>query len=232
MTQSADNSVRSWRTRWRSQCGNRVPTAANPVVDGLRANNPQLCRPNRNGIGHAADCHDAVLALPANSQRRGHGGGICVPPIVHSAVNAAYVRSSQVFLLAIPKNRNRRAPQMHKAVSPRIAHLLDLCRPAAILRRVTLVVVNAIKACSIWSRPHVITKGGEGLIPSGANRNPATPIEGVHRVFRIVTTPAHILPRYINRVGGKSMKLSLLTHIGFPSIPRGNICTYYSMGRA
>jgi len=79
-------------------------------------------------------------------------------------------------------------------IFPGIAVLSGPCCPAAIFRRVTLVIVDSIKGVSLSGvLAHVFQKVGE-LYPSITNRDPATSIMQVGWSSGVQTPTFHIRP--------------------------------------
>lgn len=71
--------------------------------------------------------------------------------------------------------------------------------PAAILRTVTAIVVDAVKYKSLWSVAHVGHKIGE-VVPARINRNSPTSVVFPSGCFRIAASIAHGLPYGIERM--------------------------------
>lgn len=79
--------------------------------------------------------------------------------------------------------------------------LLLVAGPAAILRVVIAIGVDALKAVSPWTWPYVGDKRMKVMQPSVADFDPAPAVVAKLRIVRIVASPLHSLPDRVERVG-------------------------------
>ena len=82
-------------------------------------------------------------------------------------------------------------------IGSRVVRLLFARRPAAVLRRVIAVNVDADDCATGRSAPHVVSKRAEGLAPSVADFDSAPAISGIAVVGRVATATQHVLPGFI-----------------------------------
>jgi hypothetical protein len=78
--------------------------------------------------------------------------------------------------------------------------LLFCCRPATIFRRVIAIGIDAVDALFVgWSLAHVGKKVGEtvGSRPAFADFDPATSVQRILRIFRVVAPLVHVVPRFV-----------------------------------
>ena len=88
-------------------------------------------------------------------------------------------------------------------------------RPAAVLRRVVAVVVDAIQFLSLWAMPHIGIEVIE-LLPYGADLNPAP---AIIRVLGILWITASLRHRPPSAIGFRhAQAVSAVTH--FFNIPK------------
>lgn len=88
----------------------------------------------------------------------------------------------------------------HEPAIPSISLLSGHAGPAAVVRLVIAVVIDAVKRIPGWARPHVLRKGWKTLPPSIAYGNPASAVVPVLGVGLEVATPTHIAPDAVKRM--------------------------------
>lgn len=79
-----------------------------------------------------------------------------------------------------------------------ISCLLFCGRPATVLRRVALVVLDAVnRVMRAWTRAHVFEERLEGIFPARAHRNAATAVVAPAGIIEIIATLDHGSPSSI-----------------------------------
>lgn len=82
-----------------------------------------------------------------------------------------------------------------------VSALPGSCGPAAIIRAVVAIIVNAVKGVAYRPFPHVVSKALERFTPSLANPYPSPTVVPESGVRLAVAALLHVAPRLIERMG-------------------------------
>lgn len=77
-----------------------------------------------------------------------------------------------------------------------VSLLIAASSPAAIFRRITLVIIDTLNRCAPWARPHVGNKRRK-VSPTRANLNSSFAVTAVRRVIRVFAPGSHLVPNFI-----------------------------------
>jgi hypothetical protein len=98
------------------------------------------------------------------------------------------------------------AVPFNQAVASTVIVLLNVCHPSAVIRSVSLAVVNAVDGmCVGWTLPHVGHKHIEIITPSIAYGNAATAVVFVVLVSWAIASAVHAFPGNVLRRSARSV---------------------------
>ncbi len=104
------------------------------------------------------------------------------------------------------------AMQLNKPRTARVAHLIFLCRPSAIVFRVAKAVVYSIKGVlQRRTRPHVLQEITK-VSPRRINRDPSPAVMLVTKMIRVSCSVDHALPTHVFRAAPRSSCMPVLLH--------------------
>lgn len=116
----------------------------------------------------------------------------CAPSISNnSEMNKVWIKAGQFRCF---RHGHFIAIENNHAVAPCISSLLSRSRPAAVIRRIAFVIVDSIKAMSVWTRPHGQIKRLETSPPFIADSYAARAIGGIFRIRFAIAPLFHALP--------------------------------------
>lgn len=111
--------------------------------------------------------------------------------IVQTLHRSACILCPRGKALCLPLKRNKHS-------TPRISHLLFLCSPSTILRRIGAVVVYAVNGVSrSWGIAHICVKILKRITPAFTHNDAATAVVVVTGVIRVIAPRLYAFPRSV-----------------------------------
>lgn len=127
------------------------------------------------------------------------------PSVTQAVEHPVVVRSVSLYPL---RERLANTVEIFNACTPRVAVLLLPTSPTAILRRVALAVIYAIKCFALRGMPHIgkkVLKAAMRIFPSVADSNSSAAVILVADVISLKAAPTHIYPDSVRLGLGKAV---------------------------